>query len=98
MSAFANLVTEDQRLRILQLLDQTEGYDLNLRILTDALAVLGHRPSQDKLRSEVAWLEEQGLVSTREVGSILVVTATERGIDVAHGRGRMPGVKRPAPE
>ena len=98
MSKFADLVAEDQRLRILQLLDQAEGYDLNIRILGDALSALGHRPSLDKLRSELAWLEEQGLVTTHVVGSIAVATATERGLDVAHGRARIPGVKRPDPE
>ena len=98
MNRFADLVAEDQRLRILQLLDQAAGYDLNIRILGDALAALGHRPSQDKLRSELAWLEEQGLVTTHTVGSIVVATATARGLDVAQGRARVPGVKRPAPE
>lgn len=98
MSKFADLLAEDQRLRILQLLDQAEGYDLNTRILGDALSALGHRPSQDKLRGELAWLEEQGLVTTHAVGSILVATATTRGLDAAHGRTRVPGVKRPGPE
>lgn len=98
MSKFANLVAEDLRLRLLQLLGEADGYDLNIRILGDALSALGHRPSQDKLATELVWLEEQGLVTTHEIGSILVATATARGLDVAHGRARVPGVKRPAPE
>ena len=97
MSKFANLVAEDQRLTILQLLDQAEGYDLNINILSSALGEFGHRPSLDKLRSELAWLEEQGLIETRNVGSIVVAQATSRGLDVAQGRARAPGVKRPAP-
>ena len=97
MNKFADLVAEDQRLRILQLLDQAEGYDLSDRIVSDALAGIGHRPSTDKLRAELAWLEEQGLVTTHTVGSIVVATATARGLDVAHGRARVPGVKRPGP-
>lgn len=98
MSAFADLLTEDLRLAVLRLLDQAEGYDLNIHILRDALARLSHRPSVDKLRSELAWLEEQGLVVTHQVGSIVVATATERGLDAAHGRAKVPGVKRPGPD
>ena len=98
MSAFAELVAEDQRLRILQLLDKAEGFDLNAHILRDALARLGHRPSADRLRGELAWLEEQGLVTTHEVGSTIVATATARGLDAAHGRANVPGVKRPGPD
>ena len=98
MNKFANLVAEDQRLRILQLLAEADGYDLNIRILGAALAEIGHQPSQDKLRSELAWLEEQGLIATRVVGSIVVATAAHRGLDAAKGRARIPGVKRPEPE
>ena len=97
MSAFAKHVSEDLRLRVLQLLDKAEGYDLNIRILGAALEEIGHRQSLDKLRAELAWLEEQGLVVTRTVGSIVVATATARGLDVANGRARVPGVKRPDP-
>ena len=98
MNAFATALAEDQRLRILQLLEQVEGYDLNIHILRDALARVGHRPSLDRLTTELAWLAEQGLVTTREVGSLVVATATARGLDAACGRARVPGVKRPAPE
>ena len=98
MSKFANLVAEDLRLRILQLLGEADGYDLNIRILGAALSELGHRPSEDKLRSELAWLEEQGLVATHLVGTIVVAAATTRGLDAASGRARIPGVKRPEPE
>lgn len=98
MSDFATLVAEDRRLTILRLLDEAEGYDLNIHILRDALARVGHRPSLDTLRSEIAWLEEQGLVTTSRAGSILVAQATTRGLDAAHGRARVPGVKRPVPE
>lgn len=92
------LIAADLRLAILQLLGESAGYDLNSRILADALARLGHRPSLDRLTTELAWLAEQGLVTTREVGSLVVATATARGLDAACGRARVPGVKRPAPE
>lgn len=97
MNAFAKHVDEDLRLSILQLLGETEGYDLNVNILRSALAELGHRPSLDKLRVEAAWLEEQGLVETHCVGSLVVAKATARGLDVARGQARVPGVRRPDP-
>ena len=95
--SFTDLVAADLRLAILQLLGEAAGYDLNSRILADALAWLGHRPSLDRLAGELAWLAEQGLVTTHEVGSLVVATATARGLDVAAGRARTPGVKRPSP-
>ena len=98
MSTFSDLLTEDLRLTILRLLDQAEGYDLNIHILRDALARLSHRPSLDRLRGELAWLAEQQLVTTHLVGSTVVATATARGLDAAHGRARVPGVKRPGPD
>ena len=97
MSVFADLVAEDLRLTILRLLDQAEGYDLNTDILHAALARVGHRPSRDRLKGELAWLAEQGLVTTHEVAGVLVATATARGLDTAHGSARVPGVKRPGP-
>lgn len=98
MKSFAALLSEDLRLRILQLLEQAVGYGLNVAILGDALQSLGHRVSRDKLVAEVAWLEEQDLVTTEQVGNIIVATATTRGVDAARGATRVPGVKRPLPQ
>ena len=95
--SFSTHVSEDLRLRVLQLLQQADGYDLNIRILSAALEELGHRQSADTLRVELAWLEEQGLVATHTVGAIVVATGTARGLDVAAGRARVPGVRRPDP-
>ena len=40
-------------------------------------------------------LHEQGLLASEQVGTVLVVTLSERGHDVATGRARVPGVARP---
>ena len=95
---FETLRTEDMRLVILRLLCMDPGRDLNEHLLRAAMATYGHEPSRDRLRSEVAWLEEQGLVTTRRVESLLIVKLTVRGEDVAHGRSTVPGVKRPCLE
>ena len=98
MSTFTTHVAEDQRLRVLQILERAAGYDLNIHVLRMELEHLGHRPSLDALRAELAWLEEQGLVGTRPVQDLVVAVATERGLDVAAGRAGVPGVARPRPE
>ena len=97
MSTFATHVAEDQRLRVLQILERAAGYDLNIHVLRMELEHLGHRPSLDALRGELAWLEEAGLAGTRLVQDLVVAVATERGLDVAAGRARVPGVARPRP-
>ncbi len=95
---YAKLVAEDLRLAVLQLLLRADGYDLNDRILSSALAEFGHRPSLDRLRSELAWLKEQGLIETRTVGGFTVAQLTPRGKDAACGRAQVPGVRRPEPD
>lgn len=86
------------RLAILGLLAEAPGYSLNAAIATDALGSLGLGASRDQVRSEIAWLAEQGLVTGDELpGGLVVATLTERGQDVASGRATVPGVQRPSP-
>ena len=94
---YQDALREDLRLTILELLLQTDGYSLNERILSSALTTFGHTPSADVLRGELAWLAEQGLVTTDKAGSFTLATITQRGADVAQGRAGVPGVKRPEP-
>lgn len=95
--SYRDLVNGDIRLAALQLLEQDPGYSYNERILKRLLASLGHEISSDQLRTEIAWLSEQGLVTTEQVAEILVVRLTSRGEDAALGRARVPGVARPRP-
>ena len=92
----------DLRLAILQLLAGSgDGADreLNARILRGSLQHLGHRPSADRQRAAVAWLEEQRLIGTVALADpeYTVLRLTERGLDVAEGRATVPGVARPGP-
>lgn len=93
----AELMKEHQRLVILRLLSEDAGYDLNESILHDGVNRLGLDISRDGLRTQLAWLEEQGLINLSLVGSIRVAKLTERGLDVANGRATVPGIKRPSP-
>lgn len=95
---FAELVTHDMRLVMLRCMAEDPGYALNESILQSALEMFGHHPSRDKIRTELRWLEEQGLITVAEVAGILVVKLTGRGVDVAEGRCRIDGVKCPRPK
>ena len=93
----SDLLSSDRRLVVLRILEQT-GDTLNESVLQTVLEQFGHRVSRDVVRAELAWLTEQGLVTSETVGGrIIVVTLTERGADVARGRAKHPGVKRPSP-
>jgi len=98
MVKFADLVDADRRLVILRALEEDPGYDLNEYVLQSVLEALGHTVSRDRLRADLAWLEEQGLVTVDEVAGVKVAKLTGRGSDVAAGRAVVPGVKRPRPK
>tara|TARA_R110002050_G_scaffold269917_1_gene412436 strand:- start:53345 stop:53638 length:294 start_codon:yes stop_codon:yes gene_type:complete len=94
---FNALVTEAARLAILQVLEQDADYSHNQNILQMILESLGHGLSSDRIRTELRWLEEQGLISIESVSSLLVAKLNQRGLDVAKGRSRVDGVARPRP-
>lgn len=97
-TAFAAHLAADRRLRYLQLLEQSNAYASNESLLGVALDAWGHKVSHDQVRTDLAWLAEQGLITVEEKGGIQIATATTRGIDVIAGRVRQPGVRRPGPE
>ncbi|EQB9053855.1 ArsR family transcriptional regulator, partial [Vibrio cholerae] len=59
------------------------------------LDAYGHKISRDVVRTHLFWLQEQGLVSLRDVGDCQIARLTGRGEDVATGQAVVPGVKRP---
>lgn len=94
---FADLVAADIRLVILRALSEDPGYSMNESVLQSVLEVFGHTISRDRVRTELRWLEEQGLVTNASVSTVLVARLTPRGVDVASGAARVDGVKRPGP-
>lgn len=92
---FSNAVSEDIRLAVLEVLEEDPGYAHNEDVLRRSIEFLGHKLSGDRMRSELSWLQEQGLLEVSEVGPIWVAKLTSRGEDVALGRARVPGVRRP---
>ncbi|EOV1090641.1 ArsR family transcriptional regulator [Vibrio fluvialis] len=93
--SFKELLTEDQRLVILRSLHEMAGYEANESIIDSCLDAYGHKISRDMVRNHLAWLEEQGLITLRDVGGCQVARLTGRGEDVATGQAQVPGVKRP---
>jgi hypothetical protein len=95
--SFEAHVTEDRRLVMLRLLAEDTDYSVNSSLLQSGVGLFGHSVSRDLVHTDLTWLAEQGLVTTEQVGSVLVATLTQRGLDVAEGRVRVPGIKRPGP-
>lgn len=99
MSSYPQLVDQDIRLSILQLLEEDPDYTHNEAMLRSLLRRLrGHGIGADKLRTELRWLEEQGLLRLEDGADLWVARITARGADVATGMTRAPGVARPLPE
>ncbi|WP_368927263.1 VpaChn25_0724 family phage protein [Citrobacter freundii] len=91
-----DLLDQDQRLVLLRsLLDC--GDSANESILQTCLQTYGHKVSRDTVRTQLAWLREQGLVTLSDVSGCYVAEITGRGDEVASGLATVPGVKKPRP-
>lgn len=96
--SFNITIVADARLRMLQLLAAASEYTLPIAALGDSLvSQYGHSLASDRLATEAAWLDENGLLVRRPVGSTSILVITARGLDVAKGRTEVPGVGRPRP-
>ncbi|KEH07137.1 hypothetical protein GY14_29870 [Delftia tsuruhatensis] len=93
--SFQDFLRQDVRLVLLRVLTEMPAYRSNSSVLTSALERFGHAVTRDQVKSELAWLAEQGLAVLTDLGGVSVATLTERGQDVATGRVVVPGVKRP---
>ncbi|NBB09332.1 ArsR family transcriptional regulator [Pseudomonas sp. SLFW] len=95
MTPYSDFLRHDMRLVILRLLAEMPGYRANSSVLNTALDNYGHTASRDQVKTELHWLAEQATLTLSDVGPVLVATLTERGQDIAAGRARVPGIKRP---
>ncbi|WP_153448466.1 VpaChn25_0724 family phage protein [Vibrio algicola] len=91
------VLQQDRRLVMLRVLNESPAYTANESILDSSLDAYGHRISRDLVLSEMHWLQEQGLITCKDMSGTLVATITQRGSDVAEGQATHPGVKRPRP-
>lgn len=91
----AEELRRDRRLRILQILNEVPAGVANDAVLKNLLRTFGHAVSGDLVRTELSWLEEQGLLSIARESGLQVATLSERGGDVASGLANQSGVSRP---
>ncbi len=96
--SYASTLEEHRRLALLTHLAACLDYASNSEILLDVLNGLRIATGRDRLVGTLAWLREQDLVSIEDHEGFLLVEATARGVDVAEGRARVPGVRRTAPK
>lgn len=94
---FAEFQEQDRRLVLLKALENAAQYRANAFLLRRYADAVGHVVSADRIEQDLAWLGEQGLIAVEKTGSVTVATLTQRGLDVATGRARVPGVQSPAP-
>ena len=86
------------RLAILRALTEVPAHSINDSVLAMEMDRFGLPVTRDQLRTQLGWLEEQGLVRlARPTAELTVVTLRERGGDVALGRAHVEGVQRPSP-
>ena len=90
-------IARARRLRFLRVLQETSVYRLNDIMLGKLLDSYGYHVSNDQLRTDAAWLSEQGLVTVEDFDDIQIIILTRRGADVAAGKITTPGVDRPVP-
>jgi len=96
-SSFADYQDADRRLVLLKALESAVQYRANVYLLRRFAESLGHVVGLDRAEQDLAWMAEQGLISTVKTLDVTVATLTERGLDVAAGRAKVPGVQQPAP-
>ena len=91
-----DVLDQDQRLVLLRsLLDC--GDSANESILQTCLQTYGHKVSRDTVRTQLAWLREQGLVTLSDVSGCYVAEISRRGDEGASCLTTVPGVKKPRP-
>ena len=100
---YAEDLLADQRLMLLQALEAAAGYSLPERALARFLQSMAAPLSADGLRTQLAWLEEQGLLAISKVQPLpdaapeWTARIASRGLDVVSGLARAPGIARPRP-
>lgn len=96
--SYEQLEAERRRLRILKILKKDNNYTVNETLLKITLKACGFAVGRDLLRTEMAWLKEQGLIEINTFEGSQVAKLAMRGLDAAEGDVVVPGVARPEPE
>lgn len=92
----ASIVRQEARLIILRTLADDLARSSNSSVLQTALETWGIAKSRDWVHAEIRWLDDIGAVRAEEMGSVLLVSLTQRGLDHVERRGAIDGIKRPS--
>ncbi len=96
--SYYDYVMQHVRLALLRALAEAVEFTANDSILAMRMDELGLPVTRDQLRTQIGWLEEQGLIRvTRPTDSLIVACLRQRGADVALGRATVDGVQKPSP-
>lgn len=88
-----SIFAQDQRMLLLHFLAENNN-SANDEVLQDCLQLYGHRISRDLIRTQLSWLEEQGLVTVGDCGYLRIAKLTARGFDVSQNQATVEGVKK----
>lgn len=89
---------EDRRFHVLSFLKEDQDYSMSDMLLHKALGIVGHGVDPDLVKSDLAWLETQELVTLKKVSSLTIATLTKRGASIVNGEVTVPGVARAVPK
>jgi len=94
VKSYAQYVLEDMRLLMLRLLSELPQYTANSSTMHSALQAWGHRAARGEVVRQLHWLSERALVEVETITEdVLLVRLLDRGLDVAQGIIRHPGIK-----
>lgn len=82
-----------RRGRILALLRESNESGMSAPLLRQTLRSFGYKADEDTVRIDIAWLSRHGLMRSREVAGVELLTITPRGRDVITGDLDFPGVQ-----
>lgn len=97
MSNYVQKIQKHRRLTILRFLAEAPEYTSNVSILTDICNDYGVTSTRSQVSGDVNWMAENAMVIAVTEHDFTVVTATQRGLEIASGLAVDEGVKRPRP-
>ncbi|MCW8843358.1 MAG: hypothetical protein OQK00_08090 [Rhodobacteraceae bacterium] len=98
MSSYSDTLRKHARIAILRILEGAPRYTSNASMMQTILPAVGISFTRAQIVTELAWLEEQGMVETEEHREgFVVATATVRGVEIAQGIATHPEIQRPRP-
>lgn len=95
---FSAPLGEHRALAVLRMLARFPGYTGNTLVIGSCLEYVGLPTSQTVIRSTLAFLEGQGLLTLKMAEDLIVVELSAAGLDAAKGLTYVAGVLRPPPQ